>query len=193
MSDHQLPRLRARGFTILELMITIAIVLMLAGLVLAVMGMLKRQQQRVATTRIIEQVTSALTLYLSDYPVLGDSPTSADFIASPWTFLARNPPTIGKTPYLELPLNRLASGSGPYANAATSSTADQICDAFSGDPETSRLRFTITNGSRAIPGGLPRYYVNSVVVTSVAGTPAKTQDDIVFTYTSSTGTWERTN
>ncbi len=182
---------RRSGFTLMEIMIVIVIILVLAAAALPALVMLRKRAHKAATLDLMQHINSALSLYLADYPVLGNTPTSSDFYASPWTFFyvgARKP--IGRAPYLELTLSHLSKGSGPYQRAVSLQDGQHILDYYPSSSFGNRIEIVSTNGSLTV-GAQVRYYAVQVDVISRAGTPAVTSDDIIFRYTKDSGQFEK--
>ena len=103
-----------KGFTLVELLIVITIILVLAGLLVPIITLVANRQ-RVAEARVeMQGLSLALSVYLRDYGILGEeaaeSPT--DFKDQPGLFLIQRPFLAGKDPYVEPKPNRMVNDAG---------------------------------------------------------------------------------
>jgi prepilin-type N-terminal cleavage/methylation domain-containing protein len=90
---------RRRGFTLLELLVVIAVIALLAGLLLPVLSRARAEARRTECKSNLGQLHKALTMYLpvnqSQYPRLASRPTLAPNearlrdVLAPWTGEAR--------------------------------------------------------------------------------------------------------
>ncbi len=182
-----------RGFTMIELLVVVAVIGILMALLMPALSILRRSQRKASTMDLMQHVTTALTNYLADYPVLGNLPDSSDFKTSPWTFLNRNPILAKKTAYIELPVARLAKGAAGSYSIATPYDAQHLLDHFETGNRANLLRFEIRNSSLGAGAGA-KYYTYEIQVISSAGTIGtsadRIKDDIMLTYTRDSGQWE---
>ena len=84
-SPHWSARLPVRratrdGFTMIELMVVVAIIAALAGISLAGLSILRRQQKIASTLDLMTNVTTAVDAYLREYRRLGNATDSSDFL-----------------------------------------------------------------------------------------------------------------
>jgi prepilin-type N-terminal cleavage/methylation domain-containing protein len=89
------------GFSLVELLIVVVIVLVLIGLLVPTIHLLRRSQYRTVTVKTMEELTRAITMYLDDYASLGFTADARDFVAEPLTFLHRRPLDAGLTAYFD--------------------------------------------------------------------------------------------
>jgi prepilin-type N-terminal cleavage/methylation domain-containing protein len=179
-----------RGFTLIELIVAISVIAILLSLLMPALAMLKRNANKAKTLDLMAHVTTALTHYLADYPVLGadDDPKSKDFADRPLQFLIRNQLAAKKEPYIELELRQTAKGSGPAYEAVDNiRDAEHILDFFPNGGRSNRLQFEIVSSQLATS---TRWYTSEVRLISTAGTPNDDKDDLIYEYTSQSGQWE---
>jgi type II secretory pathway pseudopilin PulG len=185
---------RRGGFSMLELMVVISIIIVLVSMMFAVMNMLQNQRKKVMTKDMMGQLITGLQLYITTYPILGDTrdDRSSDFVDSPWTFLGRNPIAAGKTPYIDFEAKFLASGPavGPFANA-TRDTGDQILDSYTIADHSNHLVWGIANKQSG--GSGPYTYTDEIWIRSTCGTPTKYSDDLITRFTLINGQWTWVN
>ena len=191
MSDRRIqnPGSRARlGFSLAELLVVIVIIAVLVSLIMGALNLLVKQERRVATLSLMDQIQTALQEYLATYPTLGANANSQDFIDSPWTFLGRNPIVASQQPYLgHLPNKFLAVGPavGPWT-AGTQLNGDQILDAYPAADRSNHFIWYIVNNVNASG----RNYVDRVYLRSSAGTPLDPNDDLIHCLYIATGQWQ---
>ena len=176
------------GFTMIELLIVIAIMAILMGLLFEAFSMIRQQAKRVQTKTLMGQLEAGLTDYLKTYPILGQTADalSSDFVASPWTFLGRNQLSANLVPFIPLDNKFLAIGntSGPWT-AASQTTGDQILDAYFTGDHSNHFIWSIFNG----PASGPFTYTDKIYIRSTAGTPDNDNDDLISRFTLSDGNW----
>jgi prepilin-type N-terminal cleavage/methylation domain-containing protein len=184
------PRL---GFTMTELVVVVAIILILASILIPVLAMLRRSASRAATLDLIQHVNTALTYYLEKYPFLGDNPgnvgNSDDFIAAPWKFLHIRAKKEPHGAFLELKTARLAKGTTLPYQMATMNDADHILDHFEIGDRSNLLIFTVVPDKLGA-GASARWFTKEIRVRSTAGTKNDPSDDIEFVYTKDSGQFE---
>ncbi len=172
---------RQRGFTLVELLVTISIIVLLAALLLPVMSMLRKKQRTTTTAALMNQVVLALTSYLELHPTLGDGNDDTAFARDPLRYLVRDPARSGRGAYLELRINQMVrdssgSGTGPFVTA-TAADATHLADSWR-DPIEFQVKHLAVAGS-------PRRYVGRLVLRSRAGSAdPRRDDDLVLEYTS---------
>jgi type II secretory pathway pseudopilin PulG len=173
---------RSLGFSFVELLIVVAVIVLLTGMLMEAFNIMRRQAKKVQTKTLMGQVETALEDYLKQYPLLGNTAdqVSSDFVASPWTFLGRNMLSAGQIPYLPVQDKFLAVGSasGPWT-AGSQSTGDQILDGFITSDFSNHLIWSIMNG----PAAGPFTYTDKIYIRSAVGTPANPNDDLVSRFT----------
>ena len=180
-------RTRRIGFTLIELVVAVGLIFVLAGLLLSALNVVRERSRRTVTMRLMEQVGTAILLYLDRYPLLGDvaDATSSDFANRPAMYLVSRR-DAGGVPYLELGGKNLAKGATPPFAPASANDAEHILDAYRANSLSNRLVFVITNKA----GGPSGYEATlSVEIRSTVGT-TRTSDDLVYRYTREAGRFE---
>ena len=191
MSDRRIqnPGSRARlGFSLAELLVVIVIIAVLVSLIMGALNLLVKQERRVATLSLMDQLQTALQEYLSTYPTLGVNPDSSDFINSPWTFLGRNPIAASQQPYTgNFPSKFLAAGpaTGPWT-AANQFNGAQILDAYPTNDHSNHFIWYIVHNVNASG----QTYLDRIYLRSTAGTPLNPNDDLIHCLYTSTGQWQ---
>lgn len=185
--SHTSKDIRSRsGFTLIELLVVIAIIAVLVGLLFPALGLLRRNQRKATTVKLMQDVSLAITQYLQESPLLGASP--ADFADRPVYYLVQVHREQKRKPLIELSTKYLAKGTAPTYADATEMDATVILDGFSTPSLKMPLRFEVTNAAKG-----SRSYTDRVVIRSEAGTPGKVGDDLVMTFELSSGRWELGN
>jgi prepilin-type N-terminal cleavage/methylation domain-containing protein len=181
-----------RGFTLLELLIVVAIIAILAGLILWSLSALKKSKDRAVTMSFMEQLGESLNHYLDEWPRLGDdqgNQYSDDFRKSPWRYIGERQVRAKKVPFVDVKLAQLVkvTGVGTCEPAKTKYEATHIVDAYGTSP-TNVLSWAIVDSS--LPSAGPPYrYTKSIDLRSSAGTAKDIKDDIVYHWDNSTRAW----
>lgn len=171
------------------MLVVIAIIALLIGLLFPALRALIRNQRRAATTKLMQEISLALSQYLAKYPMLGDHAVADphDFTNDPWLYLYRRPLETGETPYMQLDRKHLARfvSTDTYERAGDRD-GEVILDAFSSsDLNSMRLRWTVQ-----VPNPTPaRPYATAVAMYSFAGTPGDSTDDLILRLDVDTGRW----
>lgn len=178
-----------RGFTMIELMVVVAIIVILAGMILGVLSILRRQQKIASTWDLMTHVTTAVDQYLREAPRLGDA-TSTNFKNDPWEFFFKSQHRQKKQPLLELPLTQVVkkTGSGSCVRAESLQTATHIVDHFGTTP-ANVLSFTILNHNKGT--GDKFIYANCILLRSSASSPSDPKDDLIFAFNSEKANWRK--
>ena len=177
-----------RGFTLIELLMAIAIISILAGMLLAVLSILRNKTKVAGTWDLMTHVTTAIDQYLHNYQRLGNTP--ALFNADPWDFFYKQQHKAKKPPSLELPLSRVVkkTGSGTCSAAESLQSATHLIDYFGTNP-ANVLNFYILNDNKG--SGAAFAYTQCMIVRSSAGTASDTKDDLLFAWSSDKGSWRK--
>lgn len=177
------------GFSFIELLLVITIIVMLAAMLMAGLGMLRRQSRLVRTKSIMQQVEAAVIEYLRTDPILGNThdATSSDFTNSPLAFLVRNRIAAGLDPLFDASLKTCAGPSNGPWTAASFPQGDQILDGFMRADNSNILQWSIMNGQTQ--GSSSYTYTKALYLRSTAGTPDNPADDLILRYQSSDGSW----
>ena len=175
-----------RGFTIMELMIVITIIVILAAMALASLTVLRRSKNIAVTMDMMVHIHEAVSRYIVQVGKLGD-PTPA-FVDDPWKYLYKNQSANRQTPFIELPTARLVrkTGAGSCVPADNPKEATHIVDHW-GQTPNNVLSWTIIQASKT--AGFD--YVQAIVFRSSVGTPAKDEDDIVYYYTAESSQFDK--
>jgi prepilin-type N-terminal cleavage/methylation domain-containing protein len=182
-----------RGFTLLELLIVVAIIAILAGLILWALSALKKTKDRAVTMSFMEQLGESLNHYLDEWPRLGDIPSKQygeDFRADPWDYIGKRQMHAKKVPFLEIRLSQLVKMTGPGTCAPVQDKfqATHFVDAYGNTP-TNVFSWTIVND--VAKGGAAGSFVltKTIDLRSSAGTATDIKDDIVYHWENTTRAW----
>lgn len=168
-----------QAFTLLELLVVIAVIAVLAGMVLAASGIMRKSQKHLATTTMMGQIVVAMNNYLEKWPRLGDA-SANDFRQAPWQYLVVRPKRSGLDAFLEWPTARLAElNAGVISPAKSEKSATHLFDHF-GTTSDNIISFTIIER-----GAGSARYARAIEMRSSAGTPTKRSDDIIYRFVSS--------
>jgi type II secretory pathway pseudopilin PulG len=182
---------RRRAFTMLELLLTMTVIVILIGMTMSIASILQKQRKKVETVKLMRDIGTVLSDYITTYPLLGDvaDATSSDFVDSPWTFLGRRRLDAEKMPYLDLLPKYLATGpaGGPWGNA-TQRDGDQILDAYRISDRSNHLVWAIVNRQSGNAGAFR--FTEMIWMRSTVGTPDNPRDDIIMRFTLSNGQWQ---
>lgn len=136
-----------QGFTLIEMLVVVAIIAILTALLLPGLTSLMDSQSRLQATRDLEGLTMAINQYLLHYGMLGDDHDSQDFQDRPMHFLAAQPRQAGTLPYYELDPQRMLQHAGDGIYVPTNDP--DLVEAFA-DPWGSPYFFFVNNvGGRA--------------------------------------------
>jgi prepilin-type N-terminal cleavage/methylation domain-containing protein len=184
-----------RGFTLLELMVVISIMAILAGMILAILSILRKAKTRALTLNEMQDITTVMNFYLDQWPRLGDDvglKNSDDFKANPWNYIYIRPLEAKKVPYLEgLSTGRLVkkTGSNTCAIVARKTEATHIVD-FYGSTPINVLMWDITNVAAKGGTGAGYDYSDIIRLRSSVGTLGVVTDDLVYEYRADTSRWD---
>lgn len=180
-----------RGFTMIELLIVIAVIAALAGMSLAGLAVLRRQAKVASTLDEMTQLTTALDAYLVEGRRLGDNATTGiDFLQDPWKFLYKDRREHKETPWIDMKLERLVekTGAGACKRPDAIHTATHITDFFGSAPGNV-LSFTLFNDNK---GSTPKTaYAHCIILRSSAGTPSDPKDDLIYVFSSDKASWRK--
>jgi len=185
-----MPASPKRAFTLIELLVVVSVIAIVLALLIPALGLLKQKAKVAKTLDLMQHVTTALTNYLADYPMLGPDgdPASKAFADKPLQFLVIAQRQAKKEPYLELEMRQMAKGPGPGLQAVELlSEVEHILDHFPSPDRANRLQFEIISEQLA---SSTRWFTKQVRVISTAGTPNDPKDDLIFEYTTESGQWE---
>jgi prepilin-type N-terminal cleavage/methylation domain-containing protein len=187
--SRQPPRPSRLGFTLLELLVVVAIISILAAMCLAALAILKRQQKVASSLDLMTHLTTAVSAYITDYARLGKDATSADFLLDPCEFLIKGPHRLKREPYISIKIEQLVTKVGTSClRAEAMQKATHITDHFGNNP-ANVLSFTIRNAN--LGGSAATRYVQAIVLRSSAGTYGDPTDDLIFAYTSDKASWRK--
>ncbi len=180
------------GFTLIELMVVVAIIAALAGISLAGLSILRRTQKIASTLDLMTNITTAVDAYLHEYRRLGNNVTdSSDFLTDPWYFLYKEQVLNKKVGMLEgIKLERLVErvSAGVSKRPASKQTATHMTDFFGGTP-TNVLSFTIFNNNKGT--GANFAYAHCIILRSSAGTYSDFKDDLFYARSADKASWKK--
>ncbi len=179
-----------RGFTFIEMLVVIAIIAALAGMSLAGLSVLRRQEKIASTLDLMTHVTTAIDQYLQQYARLGADEDSGDFLNDPWEFLYKQQHRIKQQPLIDIKPERLVKKLGPGACVVAPSmvTATHISDHFGNYPGNV-LSFTIINKNRG--SSAATRYVQCIILRSSAATQGDPKDDLIFVFSNDKASWRK--
>jgi prepilin-type N-terminal cleavage/methylation domain-containing protein len=182
---------RSRGFTLIEILIVVAIICVLIALLMPALALLRRMQAKASTMNLFQHLSTGLTNYLHDYPLIGDSNVveALDFEKKPYEFLCRRP-NIRREPYLEIGVARAAKGSAGVYSEAVPTEAEHILDHYRSSDHSNLVRFEVLNDKLG-SNSSAKWYTYKVRIISDAGTKNLPKDDVIFEYTADTGQFEQ--
>ncbi len=178
------------GFTFIELLVVVAIIAALAGMSLAGLSVLRRQQKIASTLDLMTNITTAVDAYIHEHRRLGNSPNGVDFLNDPWHFLYKDLVLNKKQELLNIKLERLVERVGPGAikRPLAMHTATHMTDFFGSTP-TNVLSFTIFNNNKGT--GTNTEYVHCIILRSSAGTLGDPKDDLYYAYSADKASWRK--
>jgi len=193
MATPTVGRRPSTAFTLIELLMVIAVIAILVGLLMAALGLVKRNARRVTTLATMQHIAEVTMIYLDTWPCLGDAAAAdgMDFRKDPWAYLHKrhvSDSSLGKAPPLEFPIARLATQTGPgqCQMASSSKTATHIVDYFGIGPDNV-LGWHIV---QVVPPASPIAYTKQIVLRSSCGTPDNNNDDLIMEYSNVTGRFD---
>jgi prepilin-type N-terminal cleavage/methylation domain-containing protein len=178
------------GFTFIELLVVVAIIAALAGISLAGLAVLRKQQRIASTLDLMTHITTALDAYIREHRRLGNATDANDFLNDPWHFLYKDQRQHKKQPLLEINLERLVERVSPGVSKRPEAvhTATHMTDFFGGTP-TNVLSFTIFNNN--LGAGTNTQYVHCIILRSSAGTLGDPKDDLFYAYSADKASWRK--
>lgn len=178
------------GFTFIELLVVVAIIAALAAISLAGLSVLRRQSKIASTLDLMTHVTTAVDAYLREYRRLGNATDGSDFLRDPWHFFHKDQRLHGKTPMLDIKLERLVErvGAGSVKRPAAVHTATHMTDFFGSTP-ANVLSFTIFNENQG--SGANFAYAHCIILRSSAGTLGDPKDDLFYAYSADKASWRK--
>ena len=177
-----------RAFTLIELLMAIAIMVILAGILMSVLSLLRNKAKVAGTWDLMTHVTTAIDQYMQNYQRLGDTP--ALFQADPWYFFYKEQQLRKSPALLELALSRVVTktGAGTCSPSTSLKTATHFVDQFGSSP-ANVLSFYILNNNK---GTGPAFaYTQCMILRSSAGTAGDPKDDLLFAWSSDKGSWRK--
>ena len=171
---------RQRAFTLVELIVVVAVIAILSSLILSGVNQV-RQRQIEAEARVqMQGLSLALLTYLDDYGIMGEdggeNPT--DFQTQPALFLVQRPTLENKTPYIENAPDELADADGKKVGP---NLAVQMINPW-GRP----IEVEITN-AKSDP---TRDFDHTFGIVIVSPRSSATKEPLRLSYTLDTDVWE---
>jgi len=189
-------RRSSTAFTLVELLMAIAIIAILVGLLMPALGLVRRNSYRVATMNAMRQISEVTLIYLDTWPSLGDAGAAdgMDFRMDPWAYLHKRhagEQYLGKVPQLEFPGARLVTrtSSGECQRASGPKTATHIIDYFGINPHNV-LGWHIEQVAPAGSAVGFAKYAKRILLRSSSGTPDNNNDDLILDYSNVTGRFD---
>ncbi len=189
-------RPRQSAFTLIELVMVVAIIVVLAALSIPALNMLRDLRAKTQTRALMNQVASAITTYLATWPQFGSASAIGEArLDDPLAFLVRNQIAAGKEPLMEMPRKQLARASaGTFVPADGPADATDLRDGWTANQENV-FRFQVETAGTA-----PRLFSTRVILRSQAVKPDPVpfesqtnhlafKDDLVLELTVDGGQW----
>lgn len=178
------------GFTFIELLVVVAIIAALAGISLAGLSVLRKQQRIASTLDMMTNLSTALDVYIREHRRLGNMANGDDFLQDPWHFIYKDQMLHKKTPLFDWKIERLVEKVAPGSCKRPESrmTATHLTDFFGSTP-TNVLSFAIYNNN--LGSGTNTQYVHCVIMRSSAGTLGDPKDDLFYAYTADKAGWRK--
>jgi prepilin-type N-terminal cleavage/methylation domain-containing protein len=183
---------RRRAFTLIELLMAVAIIVILAGMSLAILAMLRNKAKVAGTWDLMTHVTTAIDQYLQNYQRLGDPPPAVPlFKDDPWYFFYKQQHALKKPPLLEIPLTQLVQkvGAGVCARPEAPQTATHLVDKFGNNPANVLSIYTLNGNKNGTNAAFA--FVQCIIVRSSAGTVGDVTDDLIFAWSSDKASWRK--
>lgn len=163
------------AFTMLEILVVIAIIVTLASVLLPAINLLQTRQKKQATRQLMTQLGQALGQYLQAYERFGDPDevtpgpqTGSILIQKPWVYLGVRRRTEHLAPWIELKEGQVARADGA---GATLDQGEAILDGWK-----QPLRFVVWLETKH-----NRTFVQRIEISSGMGTTVEA-DDLVLAY-----------
>ena len=180
------------GFTLIELLIVIGCMMILIGMVSSGVMMLMKYQLKTDTVRLVDQLTTAITIYMDEEKV-GVPNLESNMLY----YLYKYPESFKKPPgpYLE---PAAIFWSGGVINRDLSS-ADTLCDAWGNQLQYENWDIDATTGKLTTNNSysnwdygtsafkLARFLKSGNVIRSKGASATSNRDDLVWVYTTESG------
>jgi prepilin-type N-terminal cleavage/methylation domain-containing protein len=169
------------GFTLIELIVVVSIILVLAAMAIPGLSALRNSSKRIATVNTMTALAGALDTYMADFGFLGDvrDATSSDFANDPVLFLVRRDVSAGLSPRLDiLPKQLLRIDAGGWSAVTSVDQANAIADGW-GRP--------IVWGILSVPGS--RGYTHRIEIRSTGPDENDASDDVTMVFSATASRW----
>lgn len=172
---------RARGFTLIELMVVVAIIAALIGLLVPAMSVLKNRQKQAQARTQVMGLALAVQNYLGDYGILGEelAENPTDFAAAPAHFLIARPRRSNRDVYLQVKTSEITDDA---LQPVPEVDARQLIN-----PWGKRIRFTITNARSGPTTGFD--HTKTIVIRS-GPTGADIPNELIYSYDLDQDAWQ---
>lgn len=181
---------RQRGFSLIEILVVAAVIVLILALALPVFGQVFHQQKVTEATITMRQLANAIDQYATIYGRLGANLDSSDFTAAPYAFLVLRREADGLVPLVQLrPQDRGGVGQSEPLTVPDH-RASQTVDVSTAptpahhaglirDPFGNAYRVTVVNANAT--GSSDIVYPAFIAVTCTAGTALPGDDRTLFT------------
>jgi prepilin-type N-terminal cleavage/methylation domain-containing protein len=185
-----------RAFTLIELLVVVAIILILAGISLKIMGVVGNKTALAKTDMVLEQVKNALAGYYAiygSYPAVNDVSSTLPYIRPAGGNDANDPPKRGLTAFLLTGKDGSAL-TQQYCNPEATRWDHYLAGIYSSDTETNQAQggmsmLDFTNKTYTITDGWDRKINYSAHAPDYqtytlwsGGATSDTNDDIYVTF-----------
>ncbi len=169
---------RRRGaFTLIEVLVVVAIIGALMGMLIPALNILRNRQRAAETRNVMNHLALAISNYLATYAVLGE-PSGIPFESKPWLFLAVRQLANGAVPMVDLTAKSLTTAAGVPVAAVTD--GEVIVDSW---------HQPLVWAAVQDPSPAAAQFTRAIAMVSQAGSKSAPKDDIILMYSNDGGAW----